>query len=210
MNNIIAGLCIKSSILCLPVALSFAWFKQLHFTEDVLVHDRYQLSCLIFLLLFFLLFLFTASSAVWLSVGEFQGFFVTGTHQTDVHLYLNLHRSCQPWVICRILSIKVIFLLLILHHATVTTPLSVEILEMAGLRLGRHVLFFLIARFICDFQMQHDTPIRSDNVMMHVNIFNIMFFCLFVCIGMNFISNYVVFFIAKCIQKCFSSSCCES
>lgn len=33
-----------------------------------------------------------------------------------------LHRSCQAWVICRILSIKVIFLLFILHRATVTTP----------------------------------------------------------------------------------------
>ena len=65
------------------------------------------------------------------SVHVSGGFFLyCHRYQTDVHLYLNLHRSCQVWVlsvICcwrvvMILSITVIFLLFILHHATLTTP----------------------------------------------------------------------------------------
>lgn len=57
----------------------------------------------------------------------FKALFCSGI-LSDVHLYLNLQKSCQTWVMSRILSIKrnlsffFLFFPLMLNHVTVSTP----------------------------------------------------------------------------------------
>lgn len=115
-----------------------------------------------------------------------------------MHLYLNLHRSCQAWVICRILSIKVIFIV----HTTschCDNTLSVMILEMAGLRLDGQGFF--IARFILyvilDAKWRSNQIRQCDDACKYFqgHVF------LFVCIGMN--SNCVVSFQPNAFKNVF-------
>lgn len=81
----------------------------------------------ILLLLFCLFFLFPHCHLYFrIQIFLFKALFCSGI-LSDVHLYLNLQKSCQTWVMSRILSIKrnlsfLSFFPLMLNHVTVSTP----------------------------------------------------------------------------------------
>lgn len=86
----------------------------------MVIHFYFTVVCLFFLFphchLYFRILIFL-----------FKALFCSGI-LSDVHLYLNLQKSCQTWVMSRILSIKrnlsffFLFFPLMLNHVTVSTP----------------------------------------------------------------------------------------